>query len=345
MKLPEQDLDHILEWTREEWAWLRGGRLFITGGTGFLGSWILESYLHARDALGLQGDIFVLTRSPEAFRRRLPHLDGHPGLQLVQGDQGSFRFPEGPFRAVIHGAVTYASPERTLVDNLAGLHRSLQFAASAGAERVLFLSSGAVYGPQPLDLVAMDEVYPGSPSPQDPTQAYGEMKRACELLGAALGQCHGFRFLVARCFAFVGPRIPLGQHSAMGALLESALGRQPIRLQGDGSPRRSYLHTADLCVWLWTILSRGQPGRPYNVGSPEGLALSELAAMVRDLLAPGQPLAFAGRPDPGNPRRNLVPNTDRAREELGLQVRIPLEQAIIRTANWITTQASQREPS
>jgi dTDP-glucose 4,6-dehydratase len=275
----------------------------------------------------------VLTRDPEGFLEAFPHLAGVPGLRLVGGDLGSFAFPAGPFRAVLHAALAGGTPEQILMDNLSGTRRLLQFAA--GAERVLFTSSGAVYGPQPGDLPALAETFPGAPSPQDPAQAYGEMKRACELLGTALGERDGFRFLVARCFAFVGPRLPLHETSAMGTLLRQAVAGAPLRLRSDGSSVRSYLHTADLCIWLWTILAEGVPGRPYNVGSPEGLSLAEVAGRVRDLLAPGAELAFTGVPEPGNPRRRYVPDTDRARRELGLGVTIPFDEAVRRTGAWL----------
>ena len=331
--LPAEDLAHILAYTPQAWEWLRGGRLFLTGGSGWFGSWLLESYLHARKALELGGEIQVLTRDPDAFLDAFPHLAGVPGLVLVPGDLGSFPFPAGPFRAVLHTALVDGTPEAILCDNLAGTRRVLQFAAQA--ERVLFTSSGAVYGPQPAELPDLAETFSGAPSPQDPAQADGEMTRACELLGTTMGQQAGFRFLVARCFAFVGPRIPLRDSSAMGTMLRQALAGGPIALRSDGSSVRSYLHTADLCVWLWTILAQGVPGRPYNVGAPDGLALRDMARRVRDLLAPAAELTFAGQADPGNPRRQYVPEVSRAREELGLQVTIPFDEAVLRTGRWL----------
>ena len=331
--LPAEDLAHILAHTPQAWEWLRGGRLFLTGGSGWFGSWLLESYLHARQALDLGGGIQVLTRDPGAFLEAFPHLAGVDGLTLVHGDLGSFPMPAGPFRAVLHTALVAGTPDRMLMDNLAGTHRVLQFAAQA--ERVLFTSSGAVYGPQPEDLPALPETYAGAPSPLDPGQAYGEMKRACELLGASLGERSGFRFLVARCFAFVGPRIPLQDHSAMGTLLRQALAGEAIALRSDGRSTRSYLHSADLCLWLWTILAQGVPGRPYNVGAPDGLSLREVAQRVRTLLAPAADLTFGGEADPGNPRLRYVPDASRARDELGLRVTIPFDDAVLRTGRWL----------
>ncbi len=72
------DLDHVLDHTRDLWDELRGERVFITGGTGFFGCWLLESLLWAQDRLGLGVEAVVLTRNPDAFRARAPHLAGIP---------------------------------------------------------------------------------------------------------------------------------------------------------------------------------------------------------------------------------------------------------------------------
>src|SRR6185503_1836886 len=98
------DLDHILEHTRELWQDLHGERIFITGGTGFFGCWLLESFLWANDRLGLNASVTVLTRDAPAFQRRAPHLAGHPALQMCRGDVRTFDFPPGTFSHVIHAA-------------------------------------------------------------------------------------------------------------------------------------------------------------------------------------------------------------------------------------------------
>jgi dTDP-glucose 4,6-dehydratase len=332
---PTEDLDHILAHTQGDWDWLRGGRLLLTGGTGFLGSWMLESYLHARERLGLDGTLEVLARSPEAFFQRFPHLAGHPGFQLVPGDLASFAAPGPQLAGVLHLAVAYGDPVAMVTDNLLGMRRLLEVAARRGADRFLFTSSGAVYGPQPPDLPALDEDAPLAPSPLDPRQAYGEMKRAAELIGAAHAQAHGYRFLIARCFAFLGPGLPPEGGSAMGAILGGALRGPEVRLRGDGLPVRSYLHTADLAVWLWRILARGASAHPYNVGSPQGLTLAQVAAVARDRLRPGAAVVLEGQPDPDNPRDRYLPSTARAERELGLRVQIPLGEALERTARWL----------
>ena len=338
MKLPASDLDHVLAHTRENWETLRGSRLFITGGTGFFGAWLLESLARANDRLGLDARAVVLSRDPEKFAAAAPHLAGRADLRFCRGDLRNFAFPEEPCTHLIHAGTTSGAPvpPREMFDTVVeGTRRVLDFAAARGVCRLLFVSSGAVYGPQPPGLTHVPENHPGGPDPLDPGSAYGEGKRAAEHLCVLAGQAYGIEIAIARCFAFVGPGLPLDAHFAVGNFIRDALVGGPVRVGGDGTPLRSYLYAADLAVWLWTILLRGAAGRAYNVGSSDAMSIAQVAETVRTALDVQAPVHIAKAPPaPGQPVSRYVPDVGRAQRELGLRPLVDLAEGVRRTARW-----------
>jgi nucleoside-diphosphate-sugar epimerase len=336
------DLHHILDHTRDLWDELRGARIFITGGTGFFGCWLLESFLWANQKLDLKAQAVILTRRPDAIKQALPHLMLDPAISLHEGDVRTFIFPSGRFSHIIHAA-TETSRQLETIDpllkyssNIDGTRRVLDFAYASGARKILFTSSGAVYGKQPSDMTHIPEYYIGAPETTDPNTAYGQSKRASEFLCAAYANKYELQTLIARCFAFTGPRLPLNSNLAIGNFIQDAMNGRPIQVSGDGTPYRSYLYAADLAIWLWTILFKGQSCRPYNVGSDEDLSIVDLAQMVKDVVSPKVLVKVAGNPIAGKPIERYVPSIERCKSELGLQIRIPLPDAIRRTADWYT---------
>ncbi len=334
------DLEHVLDHTRDLWQELRGERLFITGGTGFFGCWLLESFAWANDRLGLNASALVLSRDPQAFRKKAPHLAGHPAIRFHVGDVRGFEFPAGSFSHVVHAATESsaklnAEEPLTMFDTIIdGTRRTLEFASRSGVKRFLLTSSGAVYGRQPPEITHIPEDYRGAPDPSDPQSAYGEGKRAAEQLCTLYSRRGGFETKIARGFAFVGPYLPLDIHFAIGNFIRDGLKGGPVVVQGDGTPERSYLYAADLAIWLWTILFRGQPGRPYNVGSEAGLPIAGLAQLVAGQFAPTSKVVIQKEPDPGQKVDRYIPSTRRAKEELGLLPLISLQNALIRTIQY-----------
>ena len=335
------DLDHVLAHTRGIWDELRGKRLFITGGTGFFGCWLLETFVWANQKLNLGASATVLTRDPDAFRLKAPHLAADPAVRLHQGDVRSFEFPTGQFSHIIHAATESsaricAEQPLTVFDTIVqGTRRVLDFAAACEARKLLFTSSGAVYGRQPPELTHIPEEFPGAPDTMNPGSAYGEGKRTAELLCRLFAEEHGLHAKIARCFAFVGPHLPLDAHYAIGNFIRDGLEGGPIRVTGDGTPYRSYLYAADLAVWLWTILFRGVTCRPYNVGSEEALTIKSLAEQVAASFQPEPAVVVASTATPGKPAERYVPEITRAKNELGLDVWISLPSAIARTTAWL----------
>jgi nucleoside-diphosphate-sugar epimerase len=339
-KVVDQDLDHVLAHTGSIWSQLSGSEIFITGGTGFFGCWMLETFLAANCRLNLGASATVLTRRPAAFARKAPHLAAHPAVRMVEGDVRTFAFPDSNCSYVLHLAADTDARHydedplgmlSTIVD---GTRRALDFAVARRARSFLLVSSGAVYGTQPPDLPRIPETYCGGPDPTQSKWTYGEAKRTAELLGCLYAERHGLPVKIARCFAFSGPYMPLDQHFAIGNFVGDVLAGRPILVRGDGTPLRSYLYAADLAVWLWTILLRAETGRAYNVGSQEAVSIARLAETVSRSLNATTGVRILGVPDAGKLLEQYVPSVERARTELDLQSRIGLEESIRRTAAW-----------
>jgi dTDP-glucose 4,6-dehydratase len=334
------DLDHVLAHTKGLWEPLRGQRIFVTGGTGFYGCWLLESFAHANDVLGLNASAMVLTRNFEAFKTKAPHLAAHPAIRFHTGDIQSFEFPAGRFSCVIHAATEASAKlneEEPLVmfDTIVeGTRRVLEFARACSAVRFLLASSGAVYGPQPAELIRVPEDFTGGPLPTEPRHAYAEGKRAAEMLCALYARRYGLCPLIARGWAFVGPHLPLDVHFAIGNFIRDGLKGGRISINGDGTPFRSYLYAADLAIWLWTILLKGQPCRPYNVGSENDLQIGAVARLVAEAFQPRPEVRIASRSAANQARQAYVPSTERARRELGLAETISLRDSVNRTIAW-----------
>lgn len=333
------DLDDVLVKTTSIWPLLDARRIFITGGTGFIGCWLLESLRHANLKHGLDIKATVLTRSVAAFAAKAPHLARYPGFDFIEGDVSTFGFPSGAFTHLIHAA-TDASADlnendpRQMFDTVVmGTRRVLDFVVEKKIARTLFLSSGAVYGQQPWEMTHVAEDWQGAPDSLNPRNAYAEGKRAAEMLCAIYAKQFGIEIVNARIFALLGPYLSLSIHFAAGNFIRDAMDGKPVVVNGNGLPCRSYLYAGDLTVWLWHLLVRGDAGRAYNVGSDEGISIRDLAEKVANLIGSGE-FIVKGAPDAGwNPGR-YVPDTNLVATQLGLYKSVSLDEAIRRTALW-----------
>ncbi len=313
------------------------GRLYLSGATGFFGKNFLSLLMH----LHQQGGSFrvtALSRSPEQFMLDQPWCRNQSWLEWQKGDVLDKWRGTGDYDYLLHAAgdtAAYTHRDKfSLFDGIIkGTRNALDFAAAHGVRRILLCGSGAQYGPIP-------ETYAkGVPDACllacDPTKlrsAYGEAKRASEMLATILGDKHGFEIVSARCFAFVGPGLVLDGHFAVGNFIRDAIVGKPIQLTTDGTAWRSYLYGADLAVWLLLLLLEADDGAAVNVGSDRAVRILELANLVRDIVNPRVLVEASGEPSDAE-RHFYVPSIARAKA-LSLDAWTDLERAIARTAQW-----------
>ena len=281
--------------------------------------------------------VVVLTRSVDDFLRKYPEF---ANLSWLSYRCGNIEEPESlptseRYTHILHAAADSTdaarlNPLQRYQQIVNGTRNLLDLAVACGAVSFLFVSSGAVYGPQPFHLDLIPEDWHCIPDPLNPANTYGVAKRAAEHLCALYGQVYNLHTTIARGFAFVGPELPLNAHFAIGNFIRDALWNDAIVVQGDGTPLRSYLALPDLAHWLMTLLVSGEPARAYNVGSDESISIAKLACLVRDLVAPHKEVRILGTAGETS-RRRYVPDIRRARQELGVDVFTPLDRAIMQT--------------
>ena len=321
--------------------------ILLTGGTGFFGKAFLRHHLSSQDPDLVK--ILVLSRKPELFLAAHPEFAEHDSIKFVKADvQLRSSLPwDKTFTHVLHAATDSSigaslTPLERYNQILEGTRNILDLAVATGADRFLLTSSGAIYGRQSSNLSSITEDWPLAPPLADSSTAYGQAKRGAEHLCALYKEVYGLETVIARCFAFVGPDLPLNAHFAIGNFIRDAVRDEVLTVAGDGTPLRTYLDQSDLARWLSILLERGRSGEAYNVGSDEVISIAELAHLVRDVLAPEKPVQILGNPDPGAARRRYVPDISKARRELGVSIDVALGDSIRRTGEVHKQQGTPR---
>jgi len=329
--LPSEDLERVFHLAGGCWSRLEGKRVLFTGASGFFGSWLLETFLHAGTRLNLPFRAIALTRDAHRFSQHLPHLAGDPRVELLESDAATMPVPDGPVDFVVHSLVPDAG---TSIGDQEAFFRSatallLDIASEKSAEGFLLCSTGAVYQPHdpPRPFCEDDPRVP-----LDAPVSYGQVRRKVEDQCLVARKDRNIPVKIARGFAFVGPRLPLDAGFAIGNFIGDGLAGRPIRVKGDGAAVRSYLYAADMAAWLWTILLDGPPGCAFNIGSEEAVCIGDLAHLIGGLFDLG--VHMGSEPLQGAAPPCYLPIRCRAELERGLAVRTSLREAIDKTVRW-----------
>ena len=305
--------------------------LLLIGGSGFFGKSFLDA--HRRGLLKPWSikRIIVVARSASSLARDHPNLVTSK-ITLLDADAASASsLPPADF--VVHAASTtdarrYAEdPKGERANILGAVENYIKIAEQVHrSSKIVFASSGAVYGQQPPDLTELAEDFTlgGAGGLVDYKRDYAEAKRLSEARIAQLGAA-GVRTSIARCFAFVGYYLPRDQHFAIGNFLADGLAGRPVKVAARKAVYRSYMHADDLVRWLMAIADAASPASPlYNVGSDEALTLGEVASVVASRF--GVAAEVPAITDPAVDR--YIPSILRARRELGLELTFDLETAV-----------------
>jgi dTDP-glucose 4,6-dehydratase len=303
-------------------------RAVVTGGSGFLGSHLCERLLsEGWEVVCLDS---MLTGSPD----NVAAIIDHPRFRLEQRDVTKHIDVEGPIDWVLHLAspaspVHYLEhPIHTLKVGALGTLNGLGLAKAKGAGFFL-ASTSETYGdpqvhPQP-------ETYWGHVNPVGPRGVYDEAKRYGEAMTMAYHRAHGIDVRIPRIFNTQGPRMAREDGRAVPNFIRQSLRGDPLTIHGDGTQTRSLCYVDDLIEGFWRLLNSDHVG-PMNLGNPREVTIAELARLIAQIAGSESEVVFEPRPEDDPEVR--CPDISLAREKLGWEPKIPLEQGLERTIAW-----------
>jgi nucleoside-diphosphate-sugar epimerase len=314
--------------------------LVITGASGFVGTWLTLSWVAAHKTLNGRGQLLITSRNPQSLIPLTKVINPRSPVTALASDIRNLHIPSDFRNGNLIHAATPASAALNSSDPAAMLKVVIEGQERVLAEairmnnKVLFLSSGAVYGRQPLDVERLSETWEGAPPIRDSNSAYHEGKRVAELMGNIASDKQGLHFVSARLFAFLAPFLPLGTHFAAGNFIRDAINSNEIEIMSGGGSVRSYLYATDLCSQLWALLVRGTNATAYNVGSNIEVTIRELANASVENINKSASVVVRGTDNSMNVTR-YVPSVEKMEQEIEKSQTVFLNEALKRTSEWI----------
>jgi nucleoside-diphosphate-sugar epimerase len=342
-RISDTDLKYILDNTEKIWRdnFTAGSRILLTGATGFFGKWLLESLVFINKNLQTDLQVIALSRDPCKFIEKYPHFGEERCIRWLQGDVKSFDYQADDLDYIIHAATDADArmindePLAMLDTITLGTRKVLEISLrQKQLKSILLMSSGAVYGRQPENIGFIKENDGFYLDISSIKSAYAEGKRISELYGSICSEKFGVPVKIARCFAFVGPYLPLDKHYAIGNFIRDGLEGRDITITGDGSPLRSYMYASDLIIWLFAILFKGNRGEAYNVGSDFPVSIKDLAEKVAGFF-PGIKVNLLYQVRATDRNQNYVPDVSKARARFDFGKGVTLEEAISKTIKFL----------
>lgn len=318
----EEDIDNIVKCN--DFSELKNKSVFITGATGLFGLWLLEFLLFLNKKYDFNISITILTRSYNNFISKYPKFKDY-NINYIENDVVNFKLNK---RYDFFFDLVWAklkNNEYTYDTMISGIKNVINICKDIEVEKLLFISSGSVYGKQPFNILKITEDTKGIP-----INDYAKAKKYSEelLLDSKIN------IGIARGFSFVGAYMKL-DYFAMANFIDSVINNRDIIINGDGSPIRSYLYMADAIYWLLTILLKSKNKSIYNVGGGGGISIYDLAKKVakQNNNYTGE-IKVLGKTNIGVAPERYVPDISKIIKELGVKENYTLEAAIKRTIEY-----------
>lgn len=340
--LIREDCERVYSQAQDKFKGLSNSSILVTGGSGFLGCWVIEFIHYLNKYQNMNIEIFCLDRNTENIEMHLNHIKDQKNFNLIQSDIRGITDLPGDINYIIHGASSpdtraHSSNPIDVMTSIAGGTASILHSANRLSKLVKFVnvSSSAVYD-EGTDL-SISEDSPGLSLELKSNNAHSEAKRYAEMLCTAARSEARMPVTSIRPFTFCGAFQAMDSPWALNNFINDVFSKRPIRILGDGNTIRSYMYGADLAAWVLIIMNNSKNGTVYNVGSNTGYTLSEIAEKVSKNSNNSSEIILNSSLTGSLANRSLVPNTDKAEKELGLSQYTDIDTAIERTMAWYKT--------
>lgn len=316
---------------------LRNKTILITGGTGFVGSWVARTLAWLNDEYSYGCEIILLSRNPKTLEED-PDLFNRPDISFIKADVRSIHDLPKNVNYIIHAA---ASPDNRVhmsdpvgtMDVIAIGTKSVLDAASRlpDIKSIVHLSSGQVYGQAPVDGGDLSEKMLGRFFTNEITSIYPEAKRYSEAVCLAYRSLHKLPITILRPFSFIGPYQKLNKPWAINSFLQEALNSQTMRILGNGKPLRSYLYASDMAVWILAALAEENVGQVYNLGASEAVSLSDLTTEINSMMLQPVGVVMQGR---STAETRFIPSVSHIKDRLNVREVFSFKDALNNTIKW-----------
>ncbi|MBI4855238.1 MAG: NAD-dependent epimerase/dehydratase family protein [Acetobacterium woodii] len=338
LEMIKKDFEEVAQIYVSDLEMLKNERIFITGGTGFVGTWIAEIIAFLNDNFNFNTTLILVSRNAENFKQMVPHIALRKDITLVSRDVRSLLEIPGDVAYIIHAAATpdnrqHVSDPISIMDTITKGTASIIDSAFKlpKLKKILNISSGQIYGKQPMEIEAVSESFMGAIDCNTITSAYPEAKRYAEAICCAYWSLYKIPIVTARPFSFIGPYQSLNKPWAVNNFIRDVLMNYTVRIIGNGEAIRSYMYPSDMAIWFLRILLDGKPGLVYNVGSPHGISLKQLAEKIIDYSNAKSKIVIQYMNDD---KSKFIPDVKLCRDSLGLGIKVDTDETLKRSIMW-----------
>jgi dTDP-glucose 4,6-dehydratase len=317
---------------------IKGSTVCISGGAGFVGTWLSNTIHYLNENHGFQTKVFIFDRDVEKIQKNCPHLLNSKFFEFKRSDTRYLVELPREVNYIIHAAGSPDAREHLShpVDVMSTIANGTE-AVLRASERLsdlrmfLNLSSSLVYGSfsEATKRTKENDSYNLGSS-----NFYSEAKRYSEVMTDAFRQQLRLPVSTMRPFGFMGPYQSLSGPWAVNNFINDAIQGNAIKILGDGSTVRSLLYGSDVAFWILKTLINSESGSKFNLGSPEEVSLKDLAHKVQTSLTLNKEIMFYAGSASAGKTSYMVPDTELVQKKFNLKITVPLDMAIKRTIEW-----------